>query len=100
MLEDIEVLEKIEGGIAFDCDGIYFIRLDKGVTVSDHLHPEAQLIYLLEGQAEVTVGEEVFIMTAPKKIKIKGNVYHKFYALTNLIAIELKGDVIERVIPS
>jgi len=90
MLKNIPILEQFEGAIAYDCSGIYYIKLDKGAVVSDHKHEEAQTVYLLEGRAEVVVGEETLQMKAQQKIYIEGGVYHKFTALTDLVALEVK----------
>lgn len=90
MTEDVKILEHYQGCIAYDCDAMYYIRLDKGATASDHIHEDEEIIYLMEGEAEMILGDAVQKISAPIKITIPPNTYHKFTALSDLIGLEIR----------
>lgn len=90
MPEKLNIIEQYEGCIAYDCDAVYYIRLNKGAEASDHSHPHEETIFLMEGKAEFMLGDKIQPITAPTKIIIPPNTYHKFTAISDLIGLELK----------
>lgn len=90
MYNKIELIEKSEGLRAYDCDGVYYIELDKGAIASDHIHNDQEIIYLVKGKAEYTIGNKRQVIKAPTKIIIPPQTYHKFTALTDCVGIEMK----------
>lgn len=48
-----------------------------------HMH-DAETIYLVNGEIELTIGDETKIVKAPIKFSYAGNVYHKLVALTDI----------------
>ena len=90
MTEEVKIIEQSNGLTAYDCDKVYYIRLKKGGILSDHNHSYEETVFLVEGEAEVILGDKKEIVKAPAKLIIPANVYHKFTALTDLIGLELK----------
>ena len=90
MTEEVKIIEQSNEVIAFDCDKIYYVCLKKGGVLSDHTHSHEETVFLMEGEAEVILGDKTEIVKAPAKLVIPSNIYHKFIALTDLIGIELK----------
>lgn len=60
-------------------------ELNPGAEVPLHSHPHEQISYVLQGKAEVTVGEE-------KKIIGKGGVYHVPYQSNLEHEVKVLGD--------
>lgn len=90
MIEEVKIIEKSEEYIAYDCGSVLYICLDKGGTVSDHTHDHQEVVFLLQGEAEITIGDDKQIIKIPSKITIPANTYHKFTALTDVIGLEIK----------
>lgn len=90
MSEKVKIIEQYEGCIAYDCEAMYYIKLEKGAQASDHSHPHKETVFLMEGKAEYILGETKQVIDAPVKIIIPPNTYHKFTALTDLTGLELK----------
>lgn len=48
-----------------------------------HSHPHEQLLWILEGECEVTIGDEKGIMNAGDMVRIAPNVCHDLSVLGN-----------------
>ncbi|MDA3802458.1 MAG: cupin domain-containing protein [Patescibacteria group bacterium] len=92
MFEEIEKIDEGKGFVAYDCDNVYFFCGEKGAVASDHEHDYPDVVFVIKGEVELIVGTETHHVTAPKKITIPPNIYHKFTALTDVIAVETKLD--------
>lgn len=90
MIEDVKVIEKRDGCIAYDCEAVSYIILKKGAVASDHVHEKKETVFLMEGNIELVLGSEILLLKAPLKITIQPNTYHKFTALTDSIGLEIK----------
>lgn len=90
MIEEVKIIEKSEGVIAYDCDKAYYVRLQKGGILSDHIHDQEETVFLMEGEIEMIVGDTKQIVKAPAKLVIPANTYHKFTAITDIIGLEIK----------
>ncbi len=89
-MEKLAILEQGEGYVAYDCDTCIYIKLEKDAVVADHQHSHKETVFLLEGEVEVTIVNETTIISAPSKLIIPGNTYHKFKALTEVTGLEMK----------
>ena len=90
MKEEVKIVEKYKGVIAYDCDAVYYVQIKKGANLSDHTHNHEETIFLMEGEVEAIIGDKTQTAKAPVKLVIPANVYHKFTALTDLIGLEIK----------
>lgn len=90
MLEEVKIIEKSEGVVAYDCDKVYYVRLQKGATLSDHTHSHEETVFLMEGEAKMIIGDKTEVVKAPTKLVIPADTYHKFTAITDLIGLEIK----------
>lgn len=90
MLEEVELYEQTEKYIAYDCGPFLYIKSEKGGVFSDHEHTHEEIIFLMEGEVQLVLGNKTETIRAPQKIVIPANTYHKFTALTDCIGIEIK----------
>ena len=90
MPEEVKIIEQSRCCTAYDCDKVFYIKMEKGATMSDHTHDHEETVFLMEGEAEMILGDQTQIVRAPAKLTIPPNVYHKFKALTDLIGLEIK----------
>ena len=67
-----------------------FVDLAADMDVPDHSHPHEETIFLMEGKAEFMLGDKKQTITAPVKIIIPPNTYHKFTDISDLTGLEMK----------
>jgi quercetin dioxygenase-like cupin family protein len=65
----------------------------KGEGAERHAHPEEQVIYVLRGRLQVTLGEERYIVEAGQASYHPSNVPHEVLALEDTEAISFKNVV-------
>lgn len=87
-LPKIPIAKEDERGIIYDCGKVGYIFRRQGTISANHTHEDAETLYLVEGKAELTVGEETQEVEAPIKIEIPSNGYHKLIALTDIRMVE------------
>lgn len=83
-LESVKIIKSDERGVIYDCGKSSFIARKKGSISADHIHTDAETVYLVKGEIELTIGEETKIVKAPVKFSCSGNIYHKLVALTDI----------------
>ena len=83
-LHEIKIIKSDERGIIYDCGNSSFITRKKGTIGADHTHEDPEIIYLVKGEIELTIGDETQVVKAPIMFKIDPNVYHKVVALTDI----------------
>ena len=83
-LNEIKIIKSDERGIIYDCGNSSFITRKKGTIGADHTHEDQEIIYLVKGEIELTIGDETKIVKAPIMFKINSNVYHKVVALSDI----------------
>ena len=75
-------------GPTYDCGKVKLLIRKKGSICADHSHAVQEILYLISGEMELTVGDETKIVKALTRIFIQPNEYHKFLALSDLEIIE------------
>lgn len=83
-IQDIPVIKDDERGKIYRCEPVNYIVRKKGTVSADHTHDEAETLYLIEGEIELTIGEEMTKVEAPKMCYVPANVYHKVVASTDI----------------
>ncbi len=83
-LENIKIIKSDDRGIIYDCGKSSFIARKKGSISANHIHEDAETIYLVKGKIELTIGKETKIVKAPIKFSYTSNIYHKLVALTDI----------------
>jgi len=83
-IDDIPVIKDDVRGKIYRCEPVNYIVRRKGSISADHTHEEAEQLYLIEGEVELTIGEETTRVKAPKMFHVPENVYHKLVALTDI----------------
>ena len=87
-IKEIPITKKDERGIIYNCNQLNFIQRKKGSINADHTHEDKEVLYLIKGEAELTVGKETKVVKAPLKIEIEPNQYHKLVALSEIFLLE------------
>jgi quercetin dioxygenase-like cupin family protein len=90
MVEELKIIEQSNEVTAYDCGKVYYVRLKKGGILSDHNHSHQETVFLMEGEAEVILGDKIITAKAPVKLVIPPNIHHKFTAITDIIGLEIK----------
>lgn len=83
-LEEIKIIKSDKRGFIYDCGKSSFITRKKGTVSANHQHGNHEIIYLIRGEIELTIGEEAETVKGPIKFEIPSNTYHKLIALTDI----------------
>ncbi len=83
-LYDIKIIKQDERGTIYDCGKSSFISRKKGTISANHKHADSEIVHLVKGKVELTIGDETKIVKAPVMFKTDSNVYHKLVALTDI----------------
>ena len=83
-LQDIKIIKQDERGIIYNCSKSNFILRKKRSISANHKHEDSEIVYLVKGKVELTIGDETKIVNAPVIFKSNSNVYHKLVALTDI----------------
>ena len=67
---------------------IGYWEIDNGSLVPEHHHPAEQIVSMISGRFEMTIGEETKILVAGDKAVIPGNVPHSGKALEDCRIID------------
>jgi quercetin dioxygenase-like cupin family protein len=59
-----------------------WVELDRGATFPDHHHPHEQIVSVLEGELEIVVSGEPFVLTAGTVFVIPPHAHHAGRAVT------------------
>lgn len=63
----------------------------QGAVTGDNCENPKETIFLITGEAEVTVEEKTWIAKAPEKIEFPKKTYHKIEALSDLSFVLFEG---------
>jgi uncharacterized cupin superfamily protein len=92
-LNEIRKIKEDDRGVIYDCGASSFITRKKGTVSANHAHKDPEIVYLVRGEVELTIGEEVQIVKAPVMFKTKSSEYHKLIALTDIdLVIDREGE--------
>ena len=91
-LYKIKIIKSDERGVIYNCRNCNFVTRKKGTIGANHIHEDPEIIYLVKGEIELTIGNETKIVKAPIMFKINSNVYHKVVALTDIDFIINRND--------
>ncbi|MEI8009532.1 MAG: hypothetical protein WCI00_09600 [bacterium] len=83
-LMGIPIIKSDERGIIYNCGKCSFVSRKKGSIGADHVHNDVEVIYLVKGKVELTIGNEVQMVEAPIMRETGSNVYHKVVAFTDI----------------
>jgi len=83
-LNEIKIIKSDDRGIIYDCGQTSFIARKKGTISADHTHADHEIVYLVKGEIELTIGIEIQTVKAPIMFEVPPNVYHKLVALTDI----------------
>jgi len=79
---------KLENGVerrilAFDDNlmAVEFIWEKAGLSIPTHTHPHMQILYIVEGAFEFTVGDDTKVIRAGDTVLVKGNEPHSAVCL-------------------
>lgn len=91
-LKDIAVKEIRPGFfgrmIHGDSSSLAFWEIRKGSTLAEHHHVHEQITYIQEGQLEMVIGGEKYLLTPGSIHVIPSNVPHSAFAVTDCRVID------------
>ena len=87
-LKELSVIKSDERGIIYGCDNLKFISRKKDTISANHSHEDQEILYLIRGEVELTIGKERKKVSAPIRIDIPQNTYHKLVALSDIELLE------------
>ncbi len=98
-LENIDTKEIFPGFngkmIHTDSMTIAYWDIDEGCELPEHSHVHEQVVNVLEGELEMTIGGETEILTHGKVFVIPSNVSHSGKALTKVKVVDVFNPVRE-----
>jgi quercetin dioxygenase-like cupin family protein len=68
---------------------VNYVRLEKGAILPLHHHPHEQITNVLEGELQMTVGEETYSCKAGCIVVIPSNVPHHAIAISECRVIDV-----------
>lgn len=83
-LDPIRIIKSDDRGTILDCGKSKFIARKQGSVSADHAHDDPEIVYLVKGEIELTIGDETQVVKAPVRFESGPNVYHKLVALTDI----------------
>jgi len=92
-VKEMRIMKSDERGLIYSCDDVEWVIRKKNTISANHSHPEKEILFLLEGEIELTVGEQVRKLKAPVKVDIPSDTYHKILALTDIKLFADKSNV-------
>lgn len=77
-----------ERGFMLDCDKLRCLFRKKGSISGNHSHEVNEILYLIQGEAELTVDGETETIVAPVRVDLPAGTWHTVVALTDIILLE------------
>ena len=68
---------------------ISYVRIEAGELLPRHQHPHEQITNILEGELEMTIGEETMLCKPGTIVIIPSNVPHSGRAVTDCLALDV-----------
>lgn len=92
-IKDIQSKELVSGVVGHYLHGtdatFGYVELKQGSRVPDHSHPNEQITYILDGQLQMVIGGEEFLLEAGMCHIIKSDVVHSAFAATDCKLIDV-----------
>jgi len=83
----VKLIKDNEKGKTYQTDNFKIFYRYKDTISGDNAENGEELIYLVEGSAEVTLKDTTSTVKAPTKIEFPAKTYHKIKALTDITFI-------------
>lgn len=80
----LELIKENEKGKAYDTDRCKILYRNKWCVAGDNELNPYELIYLINGNAQITLKDETKVIEAPEVFEFPANTYHKILALTDI----------------
>ena len=77
-----------------DIGNVTLFAFDKGQGLSEHTAPFDAVVYILDGQAEVTIGGQAQIVSAGEMLIMPANIAHALHAKTpyKMLLVMIRGE--------
>lgn len=63
------------------------VKLEEGAITTSHSHPHEEIIYVVSGRWQVTLGEKEFVLEADQSLVVPPNIEHSSLALAETLAV-------------
>jgi len=88
----MKLIKENEKGKNYQADGFKITYRYKDTVSGDNAENLKEIIYLVVGKAEITIGQKTEIIASPNKIEIPAKTYHKIIALTDISCVLFEFD--------
>ena len=82
------MLQADERGYMLDCDKLKAGFRKSGSVSGNHSHDVHEILYLIQGEAEITVDTETQTIVSPARIDFPAGSRHTVVAITDIIFLE------------
>jgi len=83
----MKVIKENEKGKTYQADNFKILYRYKGTTSGDNSENPKEIIYFINGSAEITLKDKTWVIKAPEKVEFPAKTYHKIIALTDISLI-------------
>ncbi len=83
----MKIIKEDDRGKTYQADGFKILYRNKDTISGDNSENAEEIIYLVSGSAEVTLGEKTWVAHFPSEIFFPAKTYHKIRALTDIVLI-------------
>jgi len=87
-IKQLKTIKSDQRGIMYNCDKLNYIERKKDTISADHSHEDQEILYLVKGKIQLTIGNETRVIETPARIEIAPDTYHKIRALSDIILLE------------
>ena len=81
---EIKLIKANEKGKTYQAEGFKILYRYKDQIAGDNSKNIEEIIYFIEGSAEITLKDNSWIIESPAKVEFPAKTYHKIKALTNI----------------
>ncbi|MFT4311198.1 MAG: hypothetical protein ACMXX7_01075 [Candidatus Woesearchaeota archaeon] len=81
---EIKLIKENDKGKTYQAKGFKILYRYKDKIAGDNSENVEELIYFIEGSAEITLKDKTWTVNSPAKVEFPANTYHKIKALTDI----------------
>lgn len=83
-MQQLPLIKDNEKGKLYQADGFTVAYRYKGTDSGDNAVNPEEIIYLISGSIEFTLGQQTETVKSPAQLHIPANTYHKLHALEDI----------------
>lgn len=80
----MKLIKENEKGKTYQADDLKILYRNKGSVAGDNEINEYEMVYFINGSAEITLKDKTWEVESPSKVEFPAKTYHKIKALTDI----------------